>query len=263
MDPRIFDVVVTRDASRCRELATQVAAHGARVVALPLTRTAPPTPDERAALVAAAGGADGFDAVVVASANAAEALAAALRAAGARLDRARVVAVGEASAGPLRPAMTPRQPELPARADAIGVADHLLAAAPDRPRRVLWPRAADGREDGIERLRAAGVEVVAPVAYRTEPTPPDDPALAEGLALVARGAAAVVALYAPSQVAALAALLAPHGGLAALAPARVVAIGETTAAALRGHGVAVAAIAATPDAAGMASAIAAVYPGSR
>lgn len=71
MDPRIFDVVVTRDASRCRELATQVAAHGARVVALPLTRTAPPTADEHAALVAAAGEADGFDAVVVASANAA------------------------------------------------------------------------------------------------------------------------------------------------------------------------------------------------
>ncbi|MCB9575176.1 MAG: uroporphyrinogen-III synthase [Kofleriaceae bacterium] len=74
----------------------------------------------------------------------------------------------------------------------------------------------------------------------------------------------MVCVYAPSQAAALQALLDAHGaGLAALAAARVVAIGDTTAAALRGRGVRVDAVAATPDASGMARAIAAVYPRNR
>jgi uroporphyrinogen-III synthase len=251
-DPPIFDVVVTRDAGRCGELATLLAAHGARVVALPLTRTRAADPADlvRGTRIVGPG-----DTVVVASARAAEALAAA----GVRNLAARVIAVGAATAEALVAAGVAATVEQPARADAIGLAEHVLAADP-RPGRVVWPRAASGREEGIERLRAAGVAVDAPVAYHTEATPADDPALGEGLAAIIGARAAVIAFYAPSQVDALIALL---GGAPALAAARLVAIGETTADALRAHGARVDAVAATPDARAMASAIAAVYPGSR
>ncbi len=249
-------MVVTRDAARCADLATRVAAQGGRVVALPLTRAQPPEPAELAALQAAAAAIAGFDAVVVVSARAVDALAQA----GVRLHRTRTIAVGDATARALVAASiaTAAQLERPARADAIGVAAHLLAAA-EPPRRVLWARAAGGRDDGIAQLRAAGVEVDARVAYHTRAVDAEEPALAEGLALIAGGGAAVVAFYAPSQVDALAALL---GDLSALARGRVVAIGETTAAALRAHGVRVDGVARTPDAAAMASTIRAVYPGS-
>ena len=71
----------------------------------------------------------------------------------------------------------------------------------------------------------------------------------------------MVCVYAPSQVSALAELLAARNrSLDVLVSARVVAIGETTAAALRGHGVRVDAVASTPDPDAMAQAIAAVYP---
>ena len=72
----------------------------------------------------------------------------------------------------------------------------------------------------------------------------------------------VVGVYAPSQVTALAELLAARGlALDLLAAARVVAIGETTAAALRVRGVRVDAIAPPPHPDAMAQALAAVYPG--
>src|SRR5262249_51063993 len=128
-------------------------------------------------------------------------------------------------------------------------------------RRVLVPRAEGGRDDAIDRLHEAGVEVVPVTAYRTVPRSADDPSLMIGLDLIAHRRAAVVAFFAPSQVTAPADLLAARaGGLDVLDAAVVAAIGPTTAAALAERGVRAAAVAVSPDPAAMASALAAVYP---
>ncbi len=81
------------------------------------------------------------------------------------------------------------------------------------------------------------------------------PALTRWLA----GEVAVAALFAPSQVAALAALLAAHGRSLAEAPALFAAIGDTTAAALAAAGVARLVVAAAPTPQAMANAVASRY----
>jgi uroporphyrinogen-III synthase len=244
-----FEVVVTRDEERARPLATRLAAHGLRVVALPLTRTAPATPEEWATMVALGRAAVRFDWVVAPSANAAEALVRAVADGQGRL-AGRVLAVGPATRAAL--AAHGIAAVTPARADAIGAAEHLIAEGATA---VWWPHAEAGRDEGIELLRARGVAVEAPVAYRTVAVGRGDPAIAGGLA--ALPGAAVVCFYAPSHVAALADLV----DLAVLAARKVVAIGETTAAALAARGVRVDAVPASPEPDAMASAIVAVYPG--
>lgn len=251
-------VVVTRDAARAAPLATRLAAHGADVVALPVTQTAAADPFDWEQLVTKVRAAKGYDAIVVASANAAEALARAARQAkvGKAAFRKPIVAVGPATAQAI--ARHGFDVEIARRRDSEGVAEHVLKRG---AKKVLWPRPAVGREEGIRLLRDGGVDVDAPVAYRTVTAPADAPAVKAGLDALAT--ADVVCIYAPSQVAALAELLATRGaGLDALARARVVAIGETTAGELRGRGVTVAAVPFTPDPDAMAQAIAAVYPGS-
>jgi len=245
--------VLTRDAAGARPYAEALAGLGLETLALPVTRTADADPEDAAALAAAVG--EPWDGVLVASARAADALARAL--AGAPL-AARVVAVGPATAERLAALGVAA---ITADGDAVTAADALLAAG---CRRVLVPRALGGRDEGIDRLRAAGADVRAVTAYRTIAADTADPALAPGLDLVAGGGAAVVALFAPSQVGALADLLAARGAdLSVLTPAVVAAIGATTAAALAGRGVRVDAVAARPDPAGMAQAVAAVYPRGR
>ncbi|HSK04470.1 MAG TPA: uroporphyrinogen-III synthase, partial [Kofleriaceae bacterium] len=139
--------------------------------------------------------------------------------------------------------------------DGGSLARALTAARALAGARVLVPRAEDGRDEAIAHLRAAGAEIDDVVAYRTVAAPADDPALAEGRALLAAGCAAVCVVLAPSQVAALAALV-------ALPPLAFAAIGETTAAALRAAGATRLAVADTPTPAGIASAVRSVYPRS-
>lgn len=129
----MFDVIVTRDEARATALADRVASLGGRVTSLPVTRV----DHEDLALVVA-----GYDAVVAASANAVPSVAAALHHADVP-----VFAVGAATAEAF--AAHGLAAITPVRNDAIGVADAVLARA---PKRVLWPRARDGRDDGIERL---------------------------------------------------------------------------------------------------------------
>jgi len=220
-------------------------------VPTPVTRTEPAGPDDRAFLATACRGA--FDWVLVASARAVAPL---VEASGGAL-RARVLAVGPATADALAAAGIIAEV---AGGGAAGAAEVLIA---HRARRVLVPRAEGGRDEAIERLTAAGAEVLAITAYRTVTRAPDDPALGIGLDLIAHRHAAVCALFAPSQVAALGELLAARGvGLDVLGGAVVAAIGPTTAAALTERGVRVDAIAATPDPAAMARALASVYPPS-
>ncbi|MCX5744564.1 MAG: uroporphyrinogen-III synthase, partial [Proteobacteria bacterium] len=190
--------------------------------------------------------------IVVASARAAEAIVETIVEAGG--SRSPIWAVGPATARVFAAAGLAVRTPADAR-DALTLAHAVLAT---HPRRVLAPRAEAGREEGLVALRAAGVIVDELIAYRTLPRGADDPLVAHGRAVLLAGEAALCGVFAPSQVAALAAIVGP---LAALTT-RFVAIGHTTAQALREVGVD-AIVAATPTPAAMATAIAAVYPSSR
>lgn len=138
--------------------------------------------------------------------------------------------------------------------DGAGLARALVKAGV-AGKRVLVPRAEEGRTEPLEILRAAGAEVIDVVAYRTVPVPADDPAIQRGRELLVSGDAPVCCVFAPSQVAALAQIV----RLPELRT-RMCAIGETTAAAVRGAGIAEVAVAATPTPEGIAQAVRSVYP---
>jgi uroporphyrinogen-III synthase len=253
----IRQAVLTRDPSDAQGYAAALAPLGLDVVALPVTRIAPPA-DPDALRRAVAGG--GYAAIVVASPRAAHELACARDVAMAQL--AEVWAVGMATKRAL--AIARIASTVP---DGVGsgaeLARRLVATIPLAGKRVLVPRAEEGRPEPVAILRAAGAIVDDVVAYRSVPAPADDPGLAHGLDLLATRAAAVCGLFAPSQVTALVALLAARDialpALAAVVP--LAAIGETTAEALRGAGVPAGAIAVarSPTPEGIANAIAAVY----
>ena len=235
--------IVTREAEGYRAVFE---ARGLDVVTMAVTRTEPPADPAALGRAIAAGG---YAAIVCASARAAQALAVARGHAAIP----EVWAIGPATARALEaaaiPAIVPGE-----AADGTALAKALVAARTLAGRRVLVPRAEDGRDDAIAILRDAGAEVDAIVAYRTVAVAADDPAIARGRELLESGAAAVCAVFAPSQVAALARLVT----LSAVAT-RFLAIGETTARALRDAGVAVAAVAESPTPEGMANALGAVY----
>jgi uroporphyrinogen-III synthase len=118
--------------------------------------------------------------------------------------------------------------------EATGAA---LAAALARHvggRAVLVPRAGEGRPELVDGLRAAGAEVIAPVAYRTVAAPPE--ALAPLGDLLEHGAVDAVAFASPSAVRSVVAALGPRAAL--LERVLLGAIGPTTAAALREAGLA-------------------------
>ena len=256
-------IVLTRDAAGCARYEGMLAPLA--VVSMPVTCTAQPA-DPAALGRALARGT--YAAIVCASARAAEALVLARRGE----PWPAVWAVGSATAAVLSAAgMAVVVP--PGVADASTLAAALVAhlahrlargdAATLAPR-VLVPRAQDGRDEGLAILRAGGIEVVDVAVYRTLATAADDPALASGRAARENGAAVACAVFAPSQVAALDALLEAHGGRGIRAIAMpFVAIGDTTAAALRDAGAGAIAVAAVPTPEGLAKAVAAVYPPMR
>ncbi len=225
--------MLTRDPADAAAYAAQLAPRGIEVIAMPVTRTAPAADPEALARALATGP---FAAIVIASARAASELVRAL----AGGEAPEIWAVGPATQQALAAAnLVAHHP--PQVRDGEGLARALLARGVAG--RVLVPRAEDGRLGAIALLRAAGVEVVDVIAYRTVAVVAADPALAAGRAALLQGAACGV--FAPSQVAALAGVL---GRLDQLAT-RFCAIGETTAAALRAHGVApTTASAPTPEA---------------
>ena len=240
--------VLTRDPAPAYDAA--LAPLGLEVVAMPVTKHAPAA-DPHALGRALEDGR--YAAVVVASPRAAHELA---RAAAAR-ELPEVWAVGPATRRALEIARIPAR--LPDHVrDGAELARRLAAERPRRGRRVLVPRAEEGRTEGLAILRAAGADVVDVIAYRTVAVGAGDPDVARGAELLRAGAAAVCAVFAPSQVAALAAIVGPLAGLSA----RFCAIGETTAEAVRAAGVADVAVAAEPTPEGMAQAVRSVYPGS-
>lgn len=267
--------VLTRDPVDAQAYASALAPLGLDVVAMPVTRTVPPA--DRDALARALDEGE-YAAIVVASPRAVHELARAVGSlagmrtaersglpAGALGSMTRgpelpdVWAVGPATKRALDIAKLPAQ--LPAGVrDGAELARRMVASRSFAGRRVLVPRAEEGRTDIREILRAAGAEVVDVVAYRTVALAPDDPLLGEGADLLVRGAAAICAVFAPSQVSALAAAMGARQHALSALITRFCAIGETTAGALRAAGVAEVAVADAPTPEGMARAVGSVYP---
>jgi uroporphyrinogen-III synthase len=242
--------VITREAEAAAPYVAALAGLGLEALAMPVTATMPAgDPGELAAALARGE----LAAIVVASARAAAALAAA-RGSAPLPEGCEVWAVGSATARALAAAGIAVHVAPEAR-DAQTLAEAMLAARSLAGRRVLVPRAEGGRDEAIARLREAGAVVDAIVAYRTVPAAADDPALAAGLAALQGGTAAVCAVFAPSQVAALDALV----GIRRIS-APFAAIGATTAAALHAAGAVVVAAADGPTPEGLAKAVSALYP---
>lgn len=239
--------VITREPAAAAPYAAALTPLGLDAIAMPVTRTAPPR-DPSALPTAIAHG--GYAAILVASARAAEALAAA-RGTAALPD---VWAVGPATARALAAAGIAANAPPTAR-DGGSLAAALIAARSVAGQRILIPRAEDGRDEAISMLASAGAIVDAITTYRTIAADTNDPALAHGLGVLRRGEAAVCAVFAPSQVAALDALVGIRAITAAFA-----AIGETTASALRASGATVVGVAEAPTPERLANAVAAVYP---
>jgi len=247
--------ILTRDLDGSG-YAAALAPLGLEAVAMPVMRTAPPRDPGALARALAVGG---HAAIVVTSPRGAVALAAARREVSCGLRLPEVWAVGPQTKRALEAeGIAAVHPE--GVSDGTGLARAMLATRSLAGRRVLLARAEDGREEAMTILRAAGVDTELVAAYRSEPVPPDDPAIAHGISLLVAGEAAVCAVFAPSQVRALAALVAPALGALRAVEAVFAAIGETTASALREAGVATVAVASTPTPEGLAKAIGAVYP---
>jgi len=253
--------VLTRDPSDAQAYAAVLEPLGLEVVAMPVTRTAPAADPE---VLTRALDRASYDAIVVASARAAQELARAVSALAASVrttlpELPDVWAVGPATKRALKSAKLPAHVP-PGVRDGAELARALVARGDVAGKRVLVPRAEEGRLDAVEILRAAGADVVEVVAYRTVAVAADDPAIARGAELLAAGEAAVCALFAPSQVAALAAILAARGTDLSSVSAKFCAIGETTAAAARSAGIRDVAVARAPTPEGMAQAVTSVYP---
>ena len=230
------------------DYARALAGLGLDAVAMPVTRhVAPPDPEALARALA-----DRYDVVFVASARAAARLIAA--AATAKRHLPPVWVVGRATQLVLEAAgITAHHPE--GVRDGDGLAAALVRWRAGKGGRVLVPRAASGRDEPLAMLRAGGLDVVDVVAYATV-ADPDHPEVVHAARLLRAGDAPVCALFAPSQVDVLDALVGPLPAVAT----RYCAIGQTTAAALHAHGVESVSVAHEPTPAGMARAAAAVYP---
>jgi len=266
--------VITRDLDAAPVYATALAGLGLDTIAVPVTRIEV----TEGALEAVLGGRGGYAAIACTSPRAARLLAAAATAPRDHLARPIVETHPPECAGPApRPALDATgRVELPevwavgaatarvleeaniiaicdtAVTDGSSLAAAMLAARSLAGCRVLVPRAQGGRPELIDALVDAGVVVDTVDVYRTIPLAIDASTASE------IDGAAVVCVFAPSQVEAL----------DAVRPIRrlrcpVVAIGETTGAALRGAGATTIAVAATPTPEGLANAVATVYPRTR
>lgn len=229
-------VVVTRARHQAADLADALAVAGARVIEVPVIEVALPAGDGAALAQAAAQVAE-HQWVAFTSANAVTRFLPLLRDARS-LAGIGVAAVGAATATALA--------ERGVAADLVAepaTADGLVAAFPPGPGRVLFPRAAEGRDTLPVGLRAKGWQVDEVVAYRTVPAPPPPPEVAAALA-----GADVVTFASPSAVRAYLDLGLP-------VPPVVACIGPVTAAAARKAGLEVAVEAAVPSAAGLVAAL--------
>ena len=218
-------VAVTRDEPAEGPLSTALREHGLEPIACPAVRELPaPDPAELRQTALAA---DDYDWIVASSARAVHAL---IEARGGLTLPAelKAAAVGEATAGALR-AGGIRDVFVAGEPGAEGLLRALRRVGPWRGKRVLMPRAAEGRDVLANGLRDAGAVVDEVVAYVTAAE------LGESIRMIwerERPIAAVIS--SPSAVRALNEAL---GTDALRALNAVVAIGPTTGAALAALGI--------------------------
>jgi hydroxymethylbilane synthase len=246
-------VIVARDDAPDDNISLSLSAQGARVVGLPLMELDEPT--DGSALEAAVRDLAAYDAVAFTSRAAVERFFSRLTAAGGDLrglsSDALIAAVGARTEQALK--------DHGAHVDVIGdgggavLADALHAAMPLEDKVVLLPRAEGGREEFREVCEKHGAKVEVVDAYRS--TPHDDAsarvttALAEGSDAKAR----LLVLTSPRRAEVLAAALGDDRS--ALAGVSLVAIGETTAEAVREAGLGEAKVAPAAGPGGVAAVV--------
>jgi len=252
-------VLVTRALEQAERFSHALSELGAEPLHCPLTRIVDPAPADAARLDAALADLRRYAWLVFASANAVERFTAALtdrRLDGRALAGARIACVGQATAAAL--ASRGLIADLvPAHGDAAGVARAVIESSGDlRGARILVPRAAEGRDEAVDLLRAAGAEVDAIAIYRLAPVQPDHPSVAAALARLRARQVRAAAFFAPSQVRALMELLGPDAVDLLGAVPILAAIGATTAAALAARGLTAQVVPTIPDADALAHEIA-------
>lgn len=253
-------VAITREPELAQGAVRELADRGADAFALPVTCVTPAPPDDERAAREKVATIERYDWVTFASRRGVSRFFDALEESGrdARaLAGARVACVGEKTAAALRERGILAD-LVPARADASGLAEAVIAArgGDAAGARVLLVRAAGGREEAIERLRAAGAAVETAELYQSRPADPGDPAVRVGLDRLRAGEVDAVAVFAPSQARALLELLG-EGGADILAGCRAVAaVGDTTRAELERAGVPVSVVPARASAEAAAAALA-------
>lgn len=232
-------VVVTRARAQSSELGRLLEDLGARVVEVPVIRIDPPA-DGGAGLEAAARKVGSYAWVVFTSANAVAAL----------LDRTpdlrALAGVSLAAVGPATAAALESRGLVPDLVPERRQAEGLVAAFPpvSGSGRVLFPRAAAGREALVDGLRGAGWEVDLVEAYQTARVPVDERTCKEVRA------ADAVCFTSSSTVAGFVEACGRQA-----CPPVVVCIGPTTAAAARDAGLTVDAVASEQSIGGLVAAL--------
>ena len=202
----------TRPRAQAAELSSLLAAAGFLPIEAPATDLAVAWDPAELSRVRENLARRAYDWVVLSSANGGRDLA---------LEQARVVC-GSATARALG-----LSPAVALERFSAATAVEALGSVASPAQRVLAPRAAEGRPELLDGLHALGLDVDAPIAYRTVAVP-------DAAERLRRGEIDVVALCSPSAVASVA---------AAVGRARIVCLGETTAAAARELGLTVHAVA--------------------
>jgi len=218
-------VATTRDGRTDDTLVHALRAEGADVRVWPTLRIE--EPEDAAPLEDALATLARFDWIAFTSARAVDVVAGRAGAPGAR---PRVAVVGEGTAEALARRGW-RVDLVGPGGGAAGLVEALAAAGVGGGAEVLFPAGSLARDVLEDGLRALGANVARVMAYRTVPTPPD-------AALVRGDVAAgtyLVTFASPSAVRALDRALGGHLA-AVLAPCTVVAIGPTTAEAVRAVG---------------------------
>jgi uroporphyrinogen III methyltransferase / synthase len=259
-------VLVTRAPDQAERFSHALAELGAEPLHCPLTRLADPPPEEAARLDAALAHLGQFAWLVLSSANAVERFVDALTARqldGRALAGVRIACVGAATASALA-ARGLIADLVPPHGDAAGVARAIIETSGGglAGERVLVPRAAEGRDEAVDLLRAAGAEVDAIAIYGLARVGPEHPAVAHALARLRAREVRAAAFFAPSQVRALCDLLGTDAADVLRAVPILAAIGATTAAALAARGLTVQVVPHSPDAEVLAAEIAAAAGGA-
>lgn len=237
-------VLVTRPSEQATELIAGLKALGAEVVHLPTIRILPPLD---AALDRSLEQLDGYAWVTFTSANAVRAVFD--RVPSERLHSVRVAVVGARTAEVLLAyGVRPELVAEPATSEVL--VEQLLAHAPLRGQRVLFPRGDRVRDTLSARMKAAGAHVEDPVAYRTLAA---DEATQDALRrALQEGGLDWITLTSPSTWHELQAVVGASGVPRGI---KLAVIGPTTAQAVRESGYAVACEAVPHDVSGLLAAL--------